>query len=373
MGIGIEAWRQRIGSFSQYGVLSRCSVCLTGLACHSRVTPRWACVIAIMLVIGGIELNPGPPNTKLDDIIWRLDTITTSLDDAVRDFTLRFTHFENKMAAYATRLDSVEQAQAAIVAQFATLQAKVTANSTADFTACLDVVERAHADTNAKLTALQAAPPIITAAKDAPAAPVPSSLLVLNDVVRDLDLRAAKKGNLVISGLRPSSARDDTVAVADILRTELNITANVTHCVRLGKPTDDNHPRRLLVTLSSDSDSSSAIRSAKKLRSSTDAHVRDNVYINADLTLSSASWTTTCVANSSVVAQQENSISSFAMVLCRSRSPVKLVLLHLRALQSQPLLLLLLQSHLFRLLLSSLPDCLNMSLDLLTMNCNLLC
>jgi hypothetical protein len=54
--------------------------------------------------------------------------------------------------------------------------------------------------------------------------------------------------------------------------------------MRLGKPTDDNHPRLLLVTLSSDSNSSSAIRSAKKLSSSADAHIRDNVYINVDLT-----------------------------------------------------------------------------------------
>lgn len=279
MGIGIEAWRQRIGSFSQYGTLSHGSVRLTGLARYSRVTPRLACIIAIVLVIGGIELNPGPPNTKLDDVVRRLDTISTSLDDAVRDFTLRFTQLENKMAAYATRLDTVEQAQAAIVAQFAALQTKVTADTAVDVTARLDVVERAHADTIARVTALQAAP-IINTARDALVAPA----LALNDVVRELDLRATRKCNLVISGLRPSPTRDDTVAAADLLRKELSITANVTHCVRLGKPTNDNHPRRLLVTLSSDADSSSAIRSAKKLRSSTDAYVRDNVYINADLT-----------------------------------------------------------------------------------------
>lgn len=106
-------------------------------------------------------------------------------------------------------------------------------------------MEHAHPGTGTRLTALQAAPPII-AARDAPAALVPSSQLVLNDVVRELDPRAARKGNLAISDLRPLPGRED--AVADLLRTELNITVKVTHCVRLGRPTDDNHSRRLLVT-----------------------------------------------------------------------------------------------------------------------------
>lgn len=126
-------------------------------------------------------------------------------------------------------------------------------------------------------------PPIITAARDILAAPVSASLLVLNEVVRKLDPKAARKGNFVISGLRLSFTRYDSVAVADFLCTELKITANVTYCVRLSKPTDDNHPCPLLATLSSDTDSSTVIPSTTKIRSSIDAHVRENVYINADL------------------------------------------------------------------------------------------
>lgn len=255
MGIGIDTWRQRIGTFSHHGACS--SGVLTDLARRTRVTPRLACVIGLLLIVGGVELNPGP---KQDDVSQRLDqlfkelrdtkaTVLTKIDDSVKELSARLRTCEDLVTGYCTRLSNVERAQETMAMQIATLQASLNAS---------------------------AAPPTVTTT-------VPSSPLVLNDVVREIDLRAARKGNLVISGLRPS-ARDDAVAVSDLLRKELDITANVTHCVRLGKPTDDNHPRRLLVTLSSDADSSSAIRSAKKLRNSADAHVRDSVYINADLT-----------------------------------------------------------------------------------------
>lgn len=173
-----------------------------------------ACIIAILLVVGGVELNPGPPNSKqLDEIVQRLEdlsrevrdsrtALTTKFDDMVRDLTTKLNSVELKMATYAQRLDAVEAAQA-------------------DFTA--------------KLTALQARTitPATGATYAAAAAPaiVPASV---NDVVRELNLRAAKRGNIIISGLRSSPAGTDTATVTDLLRTELNINANVTHCSRLG-------------------------------------------------------------------------------------------------------------------------------------------
>jgi hypothetical protein len=172
----------------------------------------------------------------------------------VRDLTTKLNSVELKMATYAQRLDAVEAAQADFTAKLAALQAR---------------------------TIITPATGATYAAAAAPAI-VPASV---NDVVRELNLRAAKRGNIIISGLRSSPAGTDTATVTDLLRTELNINASVTHCSRLGKPADDaTRPRRLLVTVSSDVDSTAAIRSAKKLRSSTDAYVRDNVYINADLT-----------------------------------------------------------------------------------------
>ena len=109
---------------------------------------------------------------------------------------------------------------------------------------------------------------------------------VMSDVVRELDLRASKKANIVLSGVRPSPPLSDNAVVNNLLHTELGINATVVRCSRLGKPSaNPNRPQLLLATLSSDADSRAAIRSATKLRSSTDAHVRDHVYLNADLTM----------------------------------------------------------------------------------------
>ncbi len=273
MGVGIETWRQRIGSFLQYGSISGRAVRLSGLACHSRVTPRLACILAVLLIIGGVELNPGPrgsaePTSKIEDIVHRLDDLFTELRDArtslssklddtmreVRQLTTRLQQCETDIGSYRIRLDAMERAQATVTAQLAALQASSTATATS---------------TTAPAVANDTSPPPIR----------------LSDVVRELDMRASKKSNIVISGIRPSSTVTDTDLVKNLLCDELGITANVTRCARLGKPSADaNRPCRLLVTLSSDTDSSAAIRSAKKLRSSTDVNVRDHVYINADQT-----------------------------------------------------------------------------------------
>ena len=101
----------------------------------------------------------------------------------------------------------------------------------------------------------------------------------------ELDLRISKKANIVLSGILPSSFLIDSVIVTNSLRDELNINVTVTRCTRLGKPSADPcRPCRLLATLLSGADALTAVRSAKKLRSSTDAHVRGHVYINADMT-----------------------------------------------------------------------------------------
>ena len=74
--------------------------------------------------------------------------------------------------------------------------------------------------------------------------------------------------------------------MTSLLPDELGITTTVTTCKGLGKPTvaTTGPLRVLLATLSSDADASAAIRAALKLRKSTNDQVRDNVFLNADLT-----------------------------------------------------------------------------------------
>ena len=140
----------------------------------------------------------------------------------------------------------------------------------------------------ATLTSVAAASSVTTVAASSVAAvvtPTISASLEISDVIHELDLRVSKKANIILSGVLPSSSLTDSVIVANLLGDELNINATVTCCTRLGKPSaDPSHSCRLLATLTDGTDALSAVRSAKKLRSSTDAHVRVHVYINADMT-----------------------------------------------------------------------------------------
>jgi hypothetical protein len=263
MGIGIAAWRQRIGSFSQF---ASCYRGLSGFARHATVTPRLACIIALLLIVGGVELNPGPgqPKQQLDEIVHRIDqlfnelretraTLATKIEDSARDLSARLRSCEDLMTSYCTRLSNVERTHDAMTGQITALQASVAA-----------------LNNPAPAAAAAAAP----------------SLLQINDVLHELDLRVTKKANIVISGiLPPAPPLTDSAIVMKLLREGLGINATVISCARLGKPSADvNRPCRLLATLSSDADSLAAMRSATKLRNSTDPHVRQHVFINADMT-----------------------------------------------------------------------------------------
>ena len=60
MGIGVEEWRQRIGLFSSPRSSKGLS-CSGGLVLPALFKPRLACVacvLAMLLLIGGVEQNP---------------------------------------------------------------------------------------------------------------------------------------------------------------------------------------------------------------------------------------------------------------------------------------------------------------------------
>lgn len=254
MGVSTEIWRQRIGSFSPFPKSVDRHSHLFSPAGRSRVTPRWACVIAALLFIAGVELNPGP--TKIDDVLLRIDDLMKELRDTrasltvkIDDIATKVVSCETKVSSCISRLDALEQAHAALETQFTVLQGQA-------------------------------------AAAPQPAQPAAASLpLAINDVVRELDMRANKKSNIVLSGILPQPPQTDAGIVTRLLHDELGIDAVVTRCTRLGKPSADvNRPCLLLATLASDTDAQAAIRAAKRLRSSSDNHVRQHVFLNADLT-----------------------------------------------------------------------------------------
>ena len=59
MGISLNQWRSSIGLFQQRVIFLSKIKCLTG--CNIRL----ACIIAMLLLFGGVELNPGPTVAEL--------------------------------------------------------------------------------------------------------------------------------------------------------------------------------------------------------------------------------------------------------------------------------------------------------------------
>ena len=228
--------------------------------------PRSACILAMLLAIGGVELNPG--SVKLEDIAARIDNLFTELrdsraslslkiNDSVRDLTTKLRACKDLVTSTVERLwVAMENSHTAMAVDLATLKATLNAVSTG-----------------------------ATAASPASALSSPTPPLVVNDVVGELDMHAFKKATIVLSGLRSLSTTSNSTSVHDLLRDELRINATVVRYIHLGKPSVDiNRPQRLLVTLSSDADARTAVRLAENLRNSRDAHTRDHVYLNADLT-----------------------------------------------------------------------------------------
>ena len=101
-----------------------------------------------------------------------------------------------------------------------------------------------------------------------------------------MDLRASKKAKIVLSGVNRLPPLTDARIVTNLLRNKYSIDATVIRCTCFRKlSTNVNRPSLQLVTLSSGNDARAAIRTAKKLRTSTDDYVRDHVFFNTKLIL----------------------------------------------------------------------------------------
>ena len=259
MGIGVEEWRQRIGLFSSPRTSKGLS-CSSGLVLPTLFKPRLACVacvLAMLLLIGGVEQNPGPA-TKTDDLARRMDdlfqelrdtrvALSTKIDDSMRDLATKLLACEQQLTAHNDRLAAIERAQTTLETDIITLKASLQGASQ-------------------PMNTTPGSPPI-----------------AMDNVVREINLRTSKQSNLIISGVRPSLQSDDDL-VTNLLHDELSLDVIVTKCSRIGKATANQSPRLLQVTLASINDVRAALRDAKKLRQSNNTYVKDHVYLNADLT-----------------------------------------------------------------------------------------
>ena len=164
-------------------------------------------------------------------------------------------------------IDKIDQSMKSLAAQLQACERRLTSHSDR-----LDTIERAQAAMETDVITLKTTFSGLTASaptQPTVAASTPSALAA-SHVLRELDLRASRKANLSISGLRPSLLTDYAL-VTNLLKDELHVDVTIANCIRLEKPaTGRASPRLLLVSLSSNQDAQKVLRVAKNLRKSTD-------------------------------------------------------------------------------------------------------
>ena len=107
----------------------------------------------------------------------------------------------------------------------------------------------------------------------------------------DLNRKQRRSSNIVICGMPTSDC--DEAAVEELLRSEFSCDTelwpgvSIARCKRLGK-LQENKVQPILVVLKYREQAEYFVKNARYLRSSNNAEVRKNVYINADLTPSEA-------------------------------------------------------------------------------------
>ena len=92
-----------------------------------------------------------------------------------------------------------------------------------------------------------------------------------------------RSANVIVSGLKDLDSSSDADLFKDVCLTHLSIQVNVVKTTRLGTK-KNGRVQLLLVQLESSTHVSNLMRFAKLLRSSSDAYIRNNVFINNHLT-----------------------------------------------------------------------------------------
>lgn len=110
---------------------------------------------------------------------------------------------------------------------------------------------------------------------------------VMSAVYSDLHSKSTRSNNIIVSGLPKSDNCKDEDMVCELFVNEFSLQPTIKHCRRLGKVVAEK-TQNLVVTLESSDHVKSMLSNAKQLRSSNNNFVRNNIFINADLTKAEA-------------------------------------------------------------------------------------
>ena len=159
---------------------------------------RLCAALAILLFMVGVKINPGPAVTcaELATMISNLTTQVAGLSAQVnavfQQCNVKLDGLLNDVTDLKTRCAALETAVTLLFTNCDNLLLEVSALKAAAGTG-------GPPSTSSPVTLTPSAPKI-------------------NDVVREIDLRASKKANFVLSGIVPSPSQSDGALVATLLR-----------------------------------------------------------------------------------------------------------------------------------------------------------
>ena len=263
MGISLELWRIRIGVF---GHISASNSHVTLCCAHSH---RLLAVIAYLLLIGCVELNPGPPKVDFQALEERLD------DFAIEVRATRAEAQQERQALSDQLTIHNADAQRGIQALEAALTVAVNRIAT---------LERSLATANLTIAKLEAATVTLAAPTPPINTPTVNSTTTGNNVASlagELRERANRSKNVLIFGVK--YVNQDENSVEHIITNELNLQVRPTSVSRLGKG-NGGRPAPLFLKFSTSDDAASVIKFGKNLRSSTDNDIKSSVFISTDYT-----------------------------------------------------------------------------------------
>lgn len=107
---------------------------------------------------------------------------------------------------------------------------------------------------------------------------------VVTAIYEDQLDRERRACNIVLTGMSPVNGLGDHEAVKRLFRQEFNMSPDIKRVRRIGTATQPGKPKPLLVTLSSQKDVEYLTEHARRLRQSAVKSVRENVFLNRDLT-----------------------------------------------------------------------------------------
>ena len=261
------------------------------------------CIDAEAAVASGLSFSltsssSNPASVPTDDVTQLKEVVNTLRSEveklkssfresAAGELSVAGTHVNSLSALssevheFMTEVRQQQEKLAALIIQVSFILSFLGITATAPASASVSITDTekgsGHADQTTRTGVGKSAEKVPTSA------PCNLKNVMRQTIYQENKMEERRAKTIIVSGLEATSGLSDQDAAAKLLRVELEARPQIVFCKRLGRPAE-GHVQPLLVALSKVEDAAWIVANAKQLRDSRVRAIRDNVYINANLT-----------------------------------------------------------------------------------------